>query len=77
MKISADNDRTIREVLTILRHENYQEHVVAEAERQLRAAADDLQVDRVEFVAGPRVHVRLRANPPTLAQRVRRAVRRQ
>ena len=73
-KISADNARTIAEVLSILRRESYQDHVAEAAERQLLAAADDLQADRVEFVAGPRVHVRLRANPPTLGQRVKRAV---
>lgn len=75
--ICEANERTIAELVEILRRDGYQEHVVDAAERQLRTAADDLQADRVEFVAGPRVHVRLRANPPTLAQRVRRAVRRQ
>lgn len=76
MKIGADNERVIAEVLEILRRESYQEHVVAEAERQLRAAADDLQADRVEFVDGPRVYVRLVANPLTIAERVKRAIRR-
>jgi CBS domain containing-hemolysin-like protein len=75
-KISDENACTIAEVLEILRRESYQEHVVAEAERQLLAAADDLQADRVEFVAGPRVHVRLRANPVPLIERVKRVIRR-
>ena len=76
MKINPDNARTIREVLEILRADGYQTHVVEAAERQLQAAADDLQADRVEFVAGPRVHVRLRANPPPLFERVKRVIRR-
>lgn len=74
--ICERNERTIRELVEVLRQDGYQEHVVDAAERQLRAAADDLQADRVEFVDGPRVYVRLVANPLTIAERVKRAIRR-
>ncbi len=74
MKVSAVNRRTIRQVIEVLRHDGYQDRVREAAERQLLDAADDLQADRVEFIAGPRVHVRLVANPPTIAERFRRVI---
>ena len=76
MKVSDENAATIRHLVAVLRADCWPEHVVERCERQLLAAADGLEVDRSIALDGPHCTVKLRANPPTIAERVKRAVRR-
>lgn len=77
MKVSEENAATIRHLVALLRADSWSEHVVERCERELLAAADGLEVDRLVALDDVHVVVKLRANPPTIAERVRRAVRRQ
>lgn len=76
MKVSEDNAATIRHLVVLLRADSWPEHVIERCSRELLAAADDLQADRSVELDDVHVVVRLKANPATIAERVRRAVRR-
>lgn len=76
MKVSEENAATIRALVALLRADGWSEHVVERCEAQLLAAADDLQADRSVELADVHCTIKLRANPPGIAERVKRAVRR-
>lgn len=76
MKVSEENAATVRALVALLRADGYQDHVVERCERELLAAADGLEADRSVELADVHCIVKLRANPPGIAERVKRVVRR-
>lgn len=76
MKVSDGNAATIRHLVALLRADCWPEPVVERCERQLLAAADGLEVDRSVSLDDVRCTVKLHGSPPTLAERVKRVVRR-